>query len=257
MCVVDVEGAPRPLPACATRVRERDGRLDELHVAAAPQDADRDAARRAPEPDPGGRPNELLDLAAEYGAEAPFVLPDAKREPYDDRNRLMGYEPDTCILCNRCVRYTQEVMQCSALSLEGRGGEARIVPTWGKSLARHRLRAVRRLPLRLPDRRDLREVPRGRRRRGARARADEDDLHVLRRRLPARPERRSRRRGGSSRSPRSPRTSRTRATSASRAASPSTSSTTPTASPSRSCAARTASCTRRRGSTRCRSPPTA
>jgi predicted molibdopterin-dependent oxidoreductase YjgC len=45
----------------------------------------------------------------------------------------MGYEPDTCILCNRCVRYTQEVMQCSALSLEGRGPEARIVPTWGRS----------------------------------------------------------------------------------------------------------------------------
>jgi predicted molibdopterin-dependent oxidoreductase YjgC len=45
----------------------------------------------------------------------------------------MGYEPDTCILCNRCVRYTQEVMQCSALSLEGRGPEARIVPTWERS----------------------------------------------------------------------------------------------------------------------------
>ena len=45
----------------------------------------------------------------------------------------MGYDPDACILCNRCVRYTQEVMQCSALSLEGRGREARIVPTWGQS----------------------------------------------------------------------------------------------------------------------------
>ena len=27
-------------------------------------------------------------------------------------------------------RYTQEAMQCSALSLEGGGGHARIVPTW-------------------------------------------------------------------------------------------------------------------------------
>ena len=84
-------------------------------------------------PDPGGRPNELTDLANELDAEAPFVLPDAKREPYEDRNKLMGYDPDACILCNRCVRYTQEVMQCSALSLEGRGGHARIVPTWGRS----------------------------------------------------------------------------------------------------------------------------
>ena len=85
------------------------------------------------DPNPGGRPNELLDLAGELGAEAPFTLPDAEREPYEDRNRLMGYDPDACILCNRCVRYTQEVMQCSALSFEGRGPDARIVPTHGDS----------------------------------------------------------------------------------------------------------------------------
>jgi predicted molibdopterin-dependent oxidoreductase YjgC len=84
-------------------------------------------------PNPGGRPNELTDLAEELGAQAPFVLPDAGREPYDDRNRLMGYEPDACILCNRCVRYTQEVMQCSALTFQGRGAEARVVPTHGHS----------------------------------------------------------------------------------------------------------------------------
>ena len=45
----------------------------------------------------------------------------------------MGYDPDACILCNRCVRYTQEVMQCSALTFEGRGAEARVVPTHGHS----------------------------------------------------------------------------------------------------------------------------
>jgi predicted molibdopterin-dependent oxidoreductase YjgC len=83
--------------------------------------------------DPGGRPNELVDLAGDIDAEAPFILPDAKREPYDDRNKLMGYDPDACILCARCVRYTQEVMQCSALSLEGRGPHARVVPTHGYS----------------------------------------------------------------------------------------------------------------------------
>jgi len=133
MCVVGVEGAPRPLPACATRVRAG---------MAISTNGGTDTYRRVLtemllsehlDPNPGGRPNELTDLAAELGAEAPFLLPDAKREPYDDRNRLMGYDPDTCILCARCVRYTQEVMQCSALSLEGRGGHARIVPTWGKS----------------------------------------------------------------------------------------------------------------------------
>jgi predicted molibdopterin-dependent oxidoreductase YjgC len=133
VCVVELEGAPRPVPTCATRAQpgmviSTNGRAGKLrrtltemllveHLNASP----------------GGRPNELVGLAEELGAEAPFVLPDARREPYDDRNRLMGYDPDACILCNRCVRYTQEVMQCSALSLEGRGAEARIVPTWDRS----------------------------------------------------------------------------------------------------------------------------
>src|SRR4249919_2022084 len=130
MCVVDVEGAPRPLPACATRVTSG--------MVVSTNGPITDVQRTLTEmllsehlnASPGGRPNELLDLANELGAEAPLVLPDAKRKEYDDRNRLMGYDPDACILCARCVRYTQEVMQCSALSLEGRGGHARIVPTW-------------------------------------------------------------------------------------------------------------------------------
>src|SRR6187431_3800274 len=133
MCVVGVEGSPRPLPACATRVAEGMVVSTNSSVPAYRKTLTEMLLAEHLDPDPGGRPNELTDLAAELGAEAPFVLPDAKREPYEDRNRLMGYDPDACILCNRCVRYTQEVMQCSALSLEGRGGEARIVPTWERS----------------------------------------------------------------------------------------------------------------------------
>jgi len=133
MCLVDLEGAPRPVPACAHRVGEgivvsTNGSHDTLRKTLTEM-----LLAEHLNPNPGGRPNELVEMAEEFDARAPFVLPDAKREPYEDRNRFMGYEPDTCILCNRCVRYTQEVMQCSALSLEGRGGEARIVPTWGRS----------------------------------------------------------------------------------------------------------------------------
>jgi predicted molibdopterin-dependent oxidoreductase YjgC len=133
MCVVDVEGSPRPLPACATRVAPG--------MVVSTNGANRQFQKTLTEmllvehlnPNPGGRPNELIDMAQELGADAPFILPDAKREPYEDRNRFMGYDPDACILCNRCVRYTQEVMQCSALSLEGRGPGTRIVPTHGLS----------------------------------------------------------------------------------------------------------------------------
>jgi predicted molibdopterin-dependent oxidoreductase YjgC len=133
VCVVGVEGAPRPLPACATRVSAGMAVSTNGGVEGFRRTLTEMLLSEHLNASPAGRPNELADLAEELGAEAPFLLPDAKREPYDDRNRLMGYDPDACILCNRCVRYTQEVMQCSALSLEGRGGHARIVPTWGRS----------------------------------------------------------------------------------------------------------------------------
>jgi predicted molibdopterin-dependent oxidoreductase YjgC len=133
MCVVAVEGAARPVPACATRVTK--GMVVSTNDAV-PQFRKTLTEMMLAEhlnANPAGRPNELMDLAEELGAEAPLILRDAEREPYEDRNRLMGYDPDACILCNRCVRYTQEVMQCSALSLEGRGPSARIVPTHGYS----------------------------------------------------------------------------------------------------------------------------
>ena len=133
MCVVGVEGSPRPLPACATRVTEGMAVSTNSNVPQFRKTLTEMLLVEHMNPDPGGRPNELLDMAEEFGAEAPFMLPDAKREPYADRNKLMGYDPDACILCARCVRYTQEVMQCSALSLEGRGPHARVVPTHGYS----------------------------------------------------------------------------------------------------------------------------
>ena len=114
-------------------------------------------------PNPGGRPNELIDLANEFGAEAPFVLPDAKREPYSDRNRLMGYD-------RGCVHPLQPLRALHAggdavLRAHLRGSRpARADRPHARPLvARHRVRALRWLPLGLPDRRHLREVPRGRR----------------------------------------------------------------------------------------------
>jgi predicted molibdopterin-dependent oxidoreductase YjgC len=133
MCVVGVEGSPRPLPACATRVAEGMVVSTNADVPQFRKTLTEMLLADTPEKNGGGRPNELVDLARELGAETSFLLPDAKRKPYEDRNKLMGYDPDACILCNRCVRYTQEVMHCSALSFEGRGPEARIVPTWDRS----------------------------------------------------------------------------------------------------------------------------
>src|SRR4029453_609307 len=104
MCVVGVEGSPRPLPACATRVA--DGMVVSTN-SSVPQFQRTLTEMLLAEhlnASPGGRPNELTALADDLGVEAPLVLPDAKREHYEDRDLLMGYDPDACILCARCVR---------------------------------------------------------------------------------------------------------------------------------------------------------
>src|SRR3954465_13199760 len=83
MCVVGVEGSPRPLPACATRVAA--GLIVSTNAEGPPFRRTLTEMLLAEHlnPSPGGRPNELLDLAEELGARAPFVLPDAKRREYD------------------------------------------------------------------------------------------------------------------------------------------------------------------------------
>jgi predicted molibdopterin-dependent oxidoreductase YjgC len=132
MCLVGVAGAPRPLAACATRVREGMAVSTEA-VGGLRRTLAEMLLSEHLEPNPGGRPNELTALAADLGAEQSYVLPGAGRIAYEDRSTLLGYDPDACILCGRCVRYAQEVMQCAALGIEGRGPHAHVTPTHGLS----------------------------------------------------------------------------------------------------------------------------
>src|ERR671937_610158 len=67
MCVVGVEGSPRPLPACATRVSEgivvsTNGETKKVQKTLTEM-----LLSEHLNANPGGRPNELLDLAGELG----------------------------------------------------------------------------------------------------------------------------------------------------------------------------------------------
>ncbi len=50
----------------------------------------------------------------------PFYL------PIDDSNPYFDYDPSKCIVCNRCVRACEEVQGTYALTIEGRGFDARV-----------------------------------------------------------------------------------------------------------------------------------
>ena len=183
--------APRPLPACATRVREGMVVSTNASRAAAAEDADRDAALRAPERRPG-RPAERARRPGRGARRRGAAHP-----PRREARAVRGPQPADGLRPRR-LHPLQPLRPLhaggdavlGALARGPRAGGADRADL-GQALARHRVRALRRLPLRLPDRRDLREVRcEGA---GVEERAleqDEDDLHVLRRRLPDRPQRR-------------------------------------------------------------------
>ena len=63
MCVVGVEGAPRPLPACATRVTDGMVVSTNSNVPQLRKTLTEMLLSEHLNADPGGRPNELTDLA--------------------------------------------------------------------------------------------------------------------------------------------------------------------------------------------------
>src|ERR1044071_2124243 len=82
VCVVGVGGRPGPLPAGATRVAAGMVVSTDSQVPQFRKTLTEMLLSEHLNANPGGRPNELVDLAEELGADAPLVLPDAKRKPY-------------------------------------------------------------------------------------------------------------------------------------------------------------------------------
>ncbi|NIM00579.1 MAG: molybdopterin-dependent oxidoreductase [Acidobacteria bacterium] len=133
-CVVEVEGSPRPVPACATPiaegmvVRSESGPVEDYRKTLVELLM---MEHLGGEGDGVGH-DDLALLARDYDVEPLFELP-SHRRPYKDRNEFIGLDADNCILCNRCVRYCEEVMLCSALTLTGKGPGGHIQPTRGES----------------------------------------------------------------------------------------------------------------------------
>ncbi len=130
MCLVDVEKAPKPLPACATPVA--DGMKIATHSAKAI------AAQKGvmefllinhpldcPICDQGGE-CELQDLAVGYGGDVSRYQ-EMKRVVLDkDIGPLIATEMTRCIHCTRCVRFGQELAGIMELGATGRGEHMRI-----------------------------------------------------------------------------------------------------------------------------------
>ena len=130
MCLVEVEKAPKPLPACATPVM--DGMVVHTRSAFA-RDAQKSVMEfllinhplDCPICDQGGE-CELQDVAMGYGQDVSEYV-EGKRVVFD-RNigPLISTELTRCIHCTRCVRFGREIAGLRELGMTGRGENALI-----------------------------------------------------------------------------------------------------------------------------------
>lgn len=125
MCLVEVEKAPKPLPACATPVN--DGMVVKTRSALA-LDSQKSVMEfllinhplDCPICDQGGE-CELQDLAMGYGSDVSRYQ-ESKRVVKDkDIGPLVQTDMTRCIHCTRCVRFGEEIAGLRELGATGRG----------------------------------------------------------------------------------------------------------------------------------------
>ena len=139
MCLVEVEKAPKPLPACATPVsagmkaytrsekamKAQKGVMEFLLINH-PLDC--------PICDQGGE-CQLQDLAVGYGSSASAYIEEKRVVFHKNIGPLVAAEEMTrCIQCTRCVRFGQEIGGVMELGMAGRGEHAEIMSFLGRTV---------------------------------------------------------------------------------------------------------------------------
>lgn len=138
MCLVQVEKAPKPLPACATPV------MDGMKVFTHSQQAV--TAQKGvmefllinhpldcPICDQGGE-CQLQDLAVGYGASGSRYNESKRVVVNKNLGPLISTDMTRCIHCTRCVRFGQEIAGIMELGMVGRGEHSEILSFVGKTV---------------------------------------------------------------------------------------------------------------------------
>lgn len=130
MCLVEVEKAPKPLPACATPVtagmkvftqspKARDAQKGVMEFLLINHPLD------CPICDQGGE-CELQDLSLGYGKDVSRFNVGKRSCKDDNLGPLIATEMTRCIQCTRCVRFGQEIAGLRELGATGRGENMQI-----------------------------------------------------------------------------------------------------------------------------------
>lgn len=139
MCLVEVEKAPKAMPACATPVTN--GMI--VHTASAKAVAAQKSVMEfllinhpldCPVCDQGGE-CQLQDLAVGYGASASRYQEEKRVVFHKEMGPLVSAEEmQRCIHCTRCIRFGQEVGGIMELGMLNRGEHAEITSFVGRAV---------------------------------------------------------------------------------------------------------------------------
>jgi NADH-quinone oxidoreductase subunit G len=142
MCLVEVEKAPKPMPACATPVAEGMKIYTKSPKAIAAQKATMEFLLinhplDCPICDQGGE-CELQDLAMGYGRDVARYSERKRVVKDQDLGPLVSTDMTRCIHCTRCVRFGQEIAGIPELGTMGRGDRVQI-STYVEKTVEHEL----------------------------------------------------------------------------------------------------------------------
>lgn len=138
MCLVEVEKAPKPLPACATPVAEGMKVSTHSHMAVTAQKGVMEFLLinhplDCPICDQGGE-CQLQDLAVGYGSSGSRYQEAKRAVTNKNLGPLISTDMTRCIHCTRCVRFGQEIAGIMELGMAGRGEHSEILTFVGKTV---------------------------------------------------------------------------------------------------------------------------
>ncbi|MXZ81959.1 MAG: NADH-quinone oxidoreductase subunit G [Gammaproteobacteria bacterium] len=138
MCLIEVEKAPKPLPACATPVTDGMKVFTRSSTAVEAQKGTMEFLLinhplDCPVCDQGGE-CPLQDQALGYGKDNSRFMELKRSVPSHDIGPLIATEMTRCIHCTRCVRFGEEVAGVMEMGAPGRGEHVKISTFLNRSI---------------------------------------------------------------------------------------------------------------------------
>ena len=138
MCLVQIEKAPKPMPACATPVTNGMKVMTHSQQAVTAQKGVMEFLLinhplDCPICDQGGE-CQLQDLAVGYGGSGSKYEEDKRVVANKNLGPLISTDMTRCIHCTRCVRFGQEIAGVMELGMSGRGEHSEIITFVGKTV---------------------------------------------------------------------------------------------------------------------------